>query len=136
MAQLQRRYGEGSGDIVSKKNNTANTIVMGSVVQLDTNANCVVLPTGTTAGQFGITMHDIPAGYFGDIQIRGKAIALANGVIAVGGEVMPATTGKVTAFSAGGGTNAALLGKANTAAAADGDYIELELTAPGVIKQG
>lgn len=133
---MQIRSSCDADDIVSKKNNTGSTMLKGMVVKMDTTQDCIVLPAATTDGILGVVRNDIAPGAMGDVQIEGLAIVLAGGAISVGGEVMANTSGKGVAFSAGAGTNANLLGKANSAASVDGDYIEVELSGPGTIKQG
>jgi predicted RecA/RadA family phage recombinase len=133
MGQLRTRCD--ASDIVSKKNATGSTIVKGAVVKLDTTSEQIVLPGASTDGCFGVAREDIPTGTWGNIQTGGLAICLAASGITVGQQLMPDTNGKVATWSAAGGTNAALIGVAQTAASAS-DYLEVELAAPFTIKQG
>lgn len=133
MGQLRTRCG--AEDIVSKKNSSGSTIVLGSIVKLTTTEDTIALPGASTDSCFGIVREDIADGAYGNIQTHGLAIIKAGGSVAVGDDIMPTTAGKGVTWSAGAGTNAALIGKANTAASAD-EYFECELAGPGNIKQG
>jgi len=73
---------------------------------------------------FGVTMVAIADTERGDVQIGGRAIVTAGGVIAVGANVQAAVDGHAEAAALGD----VVVGKyVGTAAAADGDLIEVEL---------
>ena len=126
MAQLRQRYS--SDDVVSKLNSTGSTLVQGTIVMMDTSTTDVCkLPTASTVTCLGVVMNDAPTGTYADIQQNGQALVLAGaGGVTVGQEVMPTTAGAGVAWSGGAGTNAFLVGLANTAAAS-GSLFECEL---------
>lgn len=133
----QARSIKGADDIRAKKNATGSTIAKARVVKLDTDSEEILLPGATTDHLYGVTLAAIPNLAYGDIQTRGRAICTAAGALATRGILlMTDTAGKVVAWSAAGGTNAAVVGTLETTAAADGDEVEVELAGPGVIKQG
>ena len=108
------------------------------VVVQGTNAGEAKLPAGANAAKIlGVTVHS-QTRQGGHVAVRKAGIArvTAAGVIAVGAPVnIDGATGKVKAIDETTGTAIDCLGFAETAAAADGDVIELfisihERTAP------
>ena len=98
------------------------------VVVQGANAGEAELPGGANAGAIlGVTMHaQSEAG--GNVAVRKAGIArvMAAGAIAVGAPVNTAgVDGKVKAIDEAPGTAIACLGFAETAAAADGDLVEV-----------
>lgn len=121
----------------SKKNSSGSDIAANTVVMLDSTADLVILPSGTTVPMFGVTMEVIKNGYWGSVQVMGMAVCRAHGALATPGvKLMPTTAGRVDAWSAGAGTNAALVGLLGTTAGAQDDLVEVELAGPGAIQQG
>lgn len=121
----------------SKKNVSGATILKGKLVKLDATTDDGIVPVAaTTDAIYGVTLHDIADTVFGDVQTRGKAVAVAGAAITKGAQLMFGTGAKVITWSAGAGTNAAMAGLAERSAAADNDEIEVELSGPAVFKQG
>jgi hypothetical protein len=88
----------------------------------------IELPGSATAAVDGVLLEDAPiTGRLVDVrrsyQTDGMAVCIAGAAIAVNALVMPTTAGKVVTRT---GTNT-IVGKAKTAATADGDEIEVEL---------
>lgn len=125
-------------EIRSVFNNTGTAIGAGLFVKLGTTGDRhVLLPAAVTDDLYGVTMAAIPDQEWGDCQIEGVARCVAGAAIATGGlRLMPTTAGKVIAWTAAGGANAAVAGTSVTTAAADNDPIEVQLAGPGVSRQG
>jgi histidinol phosphatase-like enzyme len=124
-------------NIRSGYNNTSATLAANRVVVVNNSGiNEVELPGASTDDVHGVTMAAILDDEWGDVQIRGLAVCTAAAAITIGDRLMMDTAGKVLTWTAAGGTNAAVVGKAMTAATADGDLIEVELAGPGVVRQG
>lgn len=123
--------------IISCKNATGSTIVANSVVKRGAAEDLIVLPAATTDRCLGVTMADIPNGAYGDVQTKGRATCRAHGALAtVGTALMPTTAGRVDTWSAGAGTNAALIGVQNTTAGNQDDLLEVDLAGPFALQQG
>lgn len=121
----------------SKKNATGSDIAANTFVILDSTEDQIKLPTGTTVALYGVTSEIIKNGYWGDVQIFGRAICRAEGALATPGvRLMSTTAGRVQAWSAGAGTNAQMAGLLETTAAVQDDLVEVELAGPGQIQQG
>lgn len=125
-------------EIRSVYNNTGSTISGGLFVKLTTTGDRHVrLPEAVTDDLYGVTMADIADQEWGDCQIDGVVRCTAGAAIAnPGTRLMPTTAGKVIAWTAAGGSNAALAGSNITTATADNDPIEVQLAGPGVSRQG
>ena len=95
------------------------------VVSWDTTFEQVVLPAAQASPMAGVTTEVFTDGdgvrY--TLQTEGMAKCTAGAAISIGDEVMPETTGKVNTRT---GTKS-IVGTAKTAAAADGDIVEVEL---------
>ena len=124
-------------DIRPKKNLTANTILKNTVVILDATQDLIKLPTNNTDPVYGVTMEDIKVGVTGNVQIRGRAVCRADGILAVPGILlMTDNAGRVTTWAAAGGTNADVVGHLEDTSAALDDTVMVELAGPGIFKQG
>ncbi len=123
--------------IRSGYNDTGSTIAANRfVIGATTGERQIALPGAVTDDLAGVTMAAIADNAWGDIQKSGTAVVTAGAAVAIGDRLMPTTTGKAITWTAAGGANAAVGGRAVTAAAADGDLIEVELAAPGTVRQG
>lgn len=119
----------GEADVRTGYNGTGSEIAQGVIVKLKASPAVkgeIEVSATATDGYWGVAMHDIADGEYGDIQIRGVAFALADTTIAVGARVM-ATTGGETATATAGN---AILGVAVTAGVADTLH-EVDLSGPG-----
>lgn len=124
-------------DIRSGYNSTVATLAAARVVVLTASGDREIkLPAASTEDVVGVTMAAIAVSEWGDVQIRGVAPCTAAAAITVGDRLMMDTAGKVLTWTASTGVNAAVVGKALTAASADGDLVEVELAGPGVVRQG
>jgi hypothetical protein len=112
-----------SGGVRACLNSTGSTIPTKRLVKRTTAQNAVVLAADGLDTYIGVTMGAIPNGAAGDVQVQGRALVEAGAAIAIGAKVMGGTTGKgITAT-----TTKYFIGVANTAAAADGDIIEVDI---------
>lgn len=127
------------GDIRAKKNSTGATLPKGTVVKISAASDDLVLKPGAIAdAAYGVAMNDILDGQWGDIQIRGIAIALAGtGGVTRGDRLThdSAGFGRLSTSAPAAGTNNAFVGVANRTAAV-GTLFEVELAAPGASFQG
>lgn len=87
----------------------------------------IELPGAAGGAGYGVTMEPIIDTERGDVQVEGKAIVFAGGVIAVGADVQVDIDGMVLAAATGDIVVGVYLG---IAAAADGDLIEIDLAGP------
>jgi len=87
------------------------------------NAPDSVALAGAGGAALGLTMEAILDDERGDVQIEGQGIGTAGAAVARGALVMATATGKLITATA---TNISL-GRARSAAAADGDLFEVEL---------
>lgn len=96
------------------------------VVQGTNDAECA-LPSAANAGSIlGVTTHSADDDHSVSVRKAGIASVMAGGVIAVGTAVnIHGTTGKVKAIDETAGTKVNCIGFAETAAAADGDIIDV-----------
>lgn len=116
-------------DIRAAKNTSGADMAKGVFVKLKASPTVddeVDLEATNTGAIYGVTMEAIADGEFGNIQIRGRALVLAGGAIAVGARVMPTTGGKSLTATAGNSVG----GLAVTAGASD-ELHEVELAGPG-----
>jgi hypothetical protein len=72
---------------------------------------------------YGVTMAAILDGFAGDVQIHGRAIVEASGVIALGAKVTGAAGGKAATAAAGN----YIIGEAASPSTADGQLFEVDL---------
>lgn len=85
------------------------------------------LPTAAGQRGLGFALHDAAAGAQLDVQTDGIAIGIASAAIAAGAYVeIAGASGKVRAITAGVTTATHIMGRAKTAAAADGDQISID----------
>lgn len=121
----------------SAKNSTGSTIATRLVVKKGNATDTVLLPSASTDACYGVTTEAIANGEYGTVQTTGRAICTAGAALAtIGTKVMPTSAGKVIAWTAVAGTNAANIGVTITAAAADADVVEIELAGPFAMEQG
>jgi hypothetical protein len=127
------------GDIVSMYNGAATAIAASRQVMPDTGYDKgIKYPTATTDPLIGVTVSEIAAYSWGDVQIGGVALVAAHAAFATPmTKVMTtAATGRAVPFSAGAGTNAANGGTALNTALAQDDLLEVLLAGPCVVEQG
>lgn len=111
------------GGVKAGLNSTGSTIPTKRLVKRSTTANSIALAADGLGPYVGVTMAAIANGYAGDVQTQGRALVEAGAAVAIGAGVMGGTSGKgITATAA-----KYSIGTANTAAAADGDIIEVDL---------
>lgn len=135
MGQLRQIIGP--EDLRSGYNNTGSTLAEAIVVVLNNAGDREIeLPGAVTNDVYGVTLKSIADDTWGDVQIRGTAICTAAAEVAIGARLMMDTSGKVLTWTAAGGSNAAVVGTAMTAASGDGVLLEVELAGPGVARQG
>jgi hypothetical protein len=119
-----------SGGVFAGFNNSGSTILKGRLVKrATTGVDHIALATDGTAPILGVTMADVPDQIAGDVQRQGRALVQVGGVITIGQLITGAATGKGAVAAS---TNQ-FLGVANTTAAADLDFIEVDIqrgTAP------
>lgn len=114
------------GGIQCGYNNSGSTIAGKLAVQrLGAGADQVQLPAAITSPTYGITMHDIPTGTRGDLQVAGLAIATSGAAITAGAELEAMTTGKVRTRTTG-----ACIGVANTTVSGADLDVEVRLSLP------
>jgi hypothetical protein len=112
------------GGIRAGLNSTGTTIPVRRLVKRSTTVDSIALAADGLGPYVGVTMAAILTGYAGDVQIAGRALVEAGAAVAIGALVMGGTSGKgITATAA-----KYAIGTANTAAAADGDIIEVDLS--------
>lgn len=117
------------GGIRAGLNSTGVTIAKHRIVKKATVAVDTITPaTDGTALPYGVTMAAILDGYAGDVQVEGRAIVEASGVITIGQKITGAAGGKAAVASAAN----YIIGEAASAAGADGELIEVDLQ-PGVL---
>lgn len=127
MAAVQARASYDSTDVISARNDEATTISKGMVVKRGTSQDGCLLFDAVTDEILGVAQNDIAAAAFGAVQKDGRARVLYGTTVAVGDRLMPhATNGKAILWTAAGGSNAAVLGVANSAGV-DGDLGEVDL---------
>jgi|SRR5690349_17546591 hypothetical protein len=113
-----------SGGVRPGLNATGSTIGKARIVKKSTAAVDAVAPaTDGTARLYGVTMEAITNGYAGDVQVAGRAVVEASAAIAIGAKITAAAGGK--AVTAGAAAN--VIGIAASAAAADGEFIEVDI---------
>jgi len=101
----------------------AKSILVKKVAGTDDDSVAVA---GDGENVFGATMQAIGLLARGDVQVDGQAIVTAGAAVAAGAEVTANSAGRaITAVSGD-----YICGLASTAAAADGDAIEVELVGP------
>lgn len=117
-----------TGATLFSVNLTAVAVARGVRLTLDSSGTCAASAIGVrgdyvaaTAGALSATIAAVP------LQLGCIVPMLASELIAVGGVVYSAASGKVSTTSGGG---AVLLGKANTAASGDGVLFEVLLENP------
>jgi Uncharacterized conserved protein (DUF2190) len=114
-----------SGGVRAGFNNTGSTIAKNRLVKkVATTVDGITPATGATDIIWGVTMQAIADQFSGDVQVQGRAIVEASAAIAVGDKVTGASGGKGATASS---TNN-IIGIANTAASADGDLFEVDIT--------
>lgn len=112
------------GGVRACLNNTGVTIAKYRLVKKATTAVDGVTPAVDGAAPiYAATMAAIADGFAGDGQVAGRALVEAGGVITIGQNVTGGTGGKGAVASAGDYS----IGPAASAAAADGDIIEVDL---------
>jgi hypothetical protein len=109
------------GGVRACLNNTGVTIAKYRLVKKVTTA--VAPAVDGAAPIYAATMAAIADGFAGDGQVAGRALVEAGGVITIGQNVTGGTGGKGAVASAGDYS----IGPAASAAAADGDIIEVDL---------
>lgn len=120
MARAKARMAEGSG------------ILYGLAVISGTAYPQVKLPTAAGQRGIGFALADTAAGLPVDVQTDGIAIGIASAAIAVDSYVeIAGASGKLRAITAGVTTATHIMGRAKTAAAADGDHISIDQTDRG-----
>lgn len=113
-----------NGGVRAGLNATGSTIAKHRIVKKATSAVDAVTPATTGADViYGVTMQAIINGYAGDVQVEGRAIVEAGAAITIGQNVTGGTGGK----GAVAGAAANIIGVAASAAAADGDLIEVDI---------
>jgi len=125
--------------VISCYNGTGTDLAANVMVMTSSGgARYVKLPSGTTVALYGATMDGgIPNGEWGDVQVDGVALVKAGGALATTGiQCMAKTDGKLQAYSAAAGVNAAPAGQLRNTAAAEDDLCELDLRGCGTIQQG
>lgn len=97
----------------------------------------ILYPTAVADAIYGLVRLGAADGLMCNVQLGGQGIATAGaaGVTAGSRLTIEANTGKVVDWAPAAGVNAAIVGKAITTAAADGDCM-MELLGPGAIGQG
>lgn len=95
------------------------------VVMLSTTAKQVKVSSGPTVANIGILQNDPASGEAASVCGAGLTKAVAGGVIAAGDMVSANSTGRCAASTT---ANNKLIGKAITAAGADGDLFEIFLS--------
>lgn len=114
-----------SGGVFAGYNGTGSTIAKHRLVKASSSGVDYVTPaTDGSAHILGATMAAIADGFAGDVQRLGVAKVEASAAIAIGALVTAAAGGKGVTAS----TTNQVFGVANTAAAADGDIIEVRIT--------
>ena len=120
----QARQTVGPYAVLPGLNTTGSTIPKNRIVIKTTGAvDGVGIASGGTVRLEGVAMQEILAGRAGDIQVKDTVTVEASAAIAIGAKVTSAAAGK--AVTAGAAVN--ILGIARSAAAADGDLIEVEI---------
>lgn len=117
------------------KNAGSSAIAKGLIVKGDETA--VALPTAVTQPCLGVVYEEIEASGYGTVAMGGRVPCTAGtGGVTKGDRVMAeANTGKGIPWSASAGDNAAVIGIAQTTAAANYDFT-IELSGPGITAQG
>ena len=114
-----------SGAVRPGLNATGSTIAKYRIVKKATTAVDAITPATSGADVcYGVTMQAILNGYAGDVQVEGRAIVEAGAAITIGQKVTGGTGGK----GAVAGAAANIIGVAASAAAADGDLIEVDVS--------
>jgi hypothetical protein len=117
------------GGIRPGLNSTGSTIPKYRIVKKATTAVDTITPAvNGTALPDGVTMQEILDGYAGDVQHKGRALVEAGAPITIGQKVTGGTGGKGAVATAA----QFFIGEAASAAAADGDIIEVDIV-PGVL---
>lgn len=125
----------------SLKSGVGASLVKGRVVKLKAAAQDTFDKiAAATDAHCGVLMQDSVDGQWCDVQVRGKAIAIAGtGGVSRGDrltvEAGAGNEGRVVTAAPAGGANVAHIGIAVTTAAAAAE-VEVELTGPGAIMQG
>lgn len=113
-----------NGGVRAGLNATGSTIAKHRIVKKATTAVDAITPAVSGADVcYGVSMQQILNGYAGDVQVEGRAIVEAGAAITIGQRVTGGTGGK--AAVAGAAVNT--IGVAASAAAADGDLIEVDI---------
>lgn len=84
-----------------------------------------VVTTAATEEPFGVSQDGIAASGKGTFVTSGETRAVASAAIAIGAILMPGSSGRVTTHD--DNANSVKIGRALTAAGADGDYLTIEL---------
>lgn len=117
------------------KNAGSSAIAKGLIVKGDETA--VALPTATTDVCYGVVYEEIEASGYGTLALGGRVTCTAgtDGVTKGDRIMAEANTGKGITWTASSGTNANVIGIAQTTAAANEDFT-IELSGPGITAQG
>lgn len=107
------------------------TIAQYRLVKLDSTQGQVVVTSAITDVGVGASMQSASSGDTVPVQTFGKVKLTASAAISIGAEVMPTAAGSGKVMTSAGAT-AVSIGLALEAAGADGDIIEVMLTAPNV----
>lgn len=103
------------------------TIALGAAVKMDSTANQVVVTSAITDIVIGVALTSAVSGETVPVQTHGIVKVLSDGTpTSVGAEVMPKASGSGKASLSSGAT-AMSFGITRTVAAADGDFLEVEL---------
>ena len=118
-----------NGGVRPGLNSTGSDLAKYRIVKKSSVAvDAVAYATDGAALPYGVTMQPITNGFAGDVQKEGRAIVEASGPITIGQKVTGATGGKGAVATAA----QFYLGEAASAAAADGELLEVDL-GPGVL---
>jgi len=119
------------------RNRSGSAIATRTLVKLAgaDGVDCVETFAAAADHLYGVAMQGIADGANGDVQIRGKALCVAGAAVSAGDLLQGTTAGKVILFAASAGDTDTVVGQAITAAAADGDVLEVELAGPSVSRQ-
>jgi len=104
-------------------NETGSAIAKNLIVRRHTNVDTIQPVTANSQQPLGVTMESVADGATGDVQVEGKATVIAGAAVAIGALV----TGNASSRAITAASGQFVLGTAETAAAADGDIIEVEL---------
>jgi len=112
-------------------NEEATQIAKGYILMQGTASDGALLGTSATGKLLGVSVEPMDVGVQQSYQMGGKAAVLSGAAVSLGDPVTCDATGRAVTASGSATSTARILGQAKTASSGAGEWIEVELAAPG-----